>query len=537
METSYLAGPVSLFAVDNKLQSKINTFREVIDDKKMEVIRISNEMKKLLERKEKEIIRELDAIWDAINHKVDQKKKDIHKSIVDIEKHKKEMEKHFEKLNPASRPKLEISEAIKTLKMELDVEIPNVKLELKIDQLKHCIDDMCRIIFSLTPSNLLVSPIQQTSLDVPYLNAILPDSTLLSPPICSDPPPPNSIRPPAPCYNPTSPSQGGYGYGSSYYGGYKLPDDYPFRPPPPQNAQFSGYRDTGYSEFQQRTQFRQSHYEGGYNLPPPHMNDRHYPNQNVSDFPAPRILQSTNRGNYYNQGQQPAEPYPYNHPTVHPDANIYESRDPPYSPAVEKTFYDPIRLSVPNQRENRALPPANSARKPKVGHGRYDLDEDEIDKQKHAEQLEIRSKMEREKNYKAMIEAANQHLIEVDEEFECPICIIDVDVGDGVRLRECLHAFCRDCLSLHIIHAGEAEVKCPFQGETYQCQSVVTEREVKQLLSPDQYKHWQQMGLNQAEGSIENSFHCKSADCAGWCVYEDDINFFNCPQCTELPYL
>ena len=165
----------------------------------------------------------------------------------------------------------------------------------------------------------------------------------------------------------------------------------------------------------------------------------------------------------------------------------------------------------------------------------YKMDEEELTKQQLSQQHEVEEQerllLEREKNYQQLMLAADQDLIEVAEEFECSICIVDVDVGDGVRLRECLHAFCRDCLSLHIMHAEDAEVKCPFQGETYQCQSVVTEREIKQLLSPDAYNHWQQMGLNQAEGTIQNAYHCKTADCAGWCVYEDDINFFNCPVC------
>ena len=165
----------------------------------------------------------------------------------------------------------------------------------------------------------------------------------------------------------------------------------------------------------------------------------------------------------------------------------------------------------------------------------YEPDEEELTKQRLSEQQEVmeqeRRFLEREKNYQQLMQASDQDLIEVDEEFECSICIVDVDVGDGVRLRECLHAFCRDCLSQHIIHAEDAEVKCPFQGETYQCDSVVTEREIKQLLSPEAYKHWQQMGLNQAEGTIQNAYHCKTADCPGWCVYEDDINFFNCPVC------
>lgn len=37
----------------------------------------------------------------------------------------------------------------------------------------------------------------------------------------------------------------------------------------------------------------------------------------------------------------------------------------------------------------------------------------------------------------------DQRLVENQEEFECPICFDEIQVGDGVVLRECLHNFCR----------------------------------------------------------------------------------------------
>ena len=30
-----------------------------------------------------------------------------------------------------------------------------------------------------------------------------------------------------------------------------------------------------------------------------------------------------------------------------------------------------------------------------------------------------------------------------------------------------------------------------------------------------------------------NSFHCKTPDCQGWCIYEDHVNFFKCPVCNK----
>lgn len=36
-----------------------------------------------------------------------------------------------------------------------------------------------------------------------------------------------------------------------------------------------------------------------------------------------------------------------------------------------------------------------------------------------------------------------------------------------------------------------------------------------------------------AESKIVNTFHCKTPDCSGWAVYEDDVNVFLCPVCKK----
>ena len=32
---------------------------------------------------------------------------------------------------------------------------------------------------------------------------------------------------------------------------------------------------------------------------------------------------------------------------------------------------------------------------------------------------------------------------------------------------------------------------------------------------------------------MKDSFHCQTADCTGWCVYEDAVNDFPCPICKK----
>ena len=138
------SGPVSLFGVSNKLQSKLNSFREMIERKKLEVRRVSKEMISLIEKKEEEIIRELNIIWEEVSTGMDRKKTETQKVIEDIEAYKLEMEKKFKELNPTSKPKIHISDSIDSVKREMDVDIPNVKLTWRMDELKDCINRMCR---------------------------------------------------------------------------------------------------------------------------------------------------------------------------------------------------------------------------------------------------------------------------------------------------------------------------------------------------------------------------------------------------------
>lgn len=55
-----------------------------------------------------------------------------------------------------------------------------------------------------------------------------------------------------------------------------------------------------------------------------------------------------------------------------------------------------------------------------------------------------------------------------------------------------------------------------------------------QLVSRDKYEHFLERRLAVAESRTQNSYHCQTADCLGWCIYEDDVNEFRCPICWAL---
>ena len=138
------SGPASLFGVSNKLQSKVNSFREMIERKKLEVRRVSKEMRSLIETKEEEIIRDLDVILEEVNTKVERKKIETQKVIEEIETLRKEMERKIRKLKTTSIQLTQISEEIDSIKSEMDIDIPNVKLTWRVDEFKDCINRMCR---------------------------------------------------------------------------------------------------------------------------------------------------------------------------------------------------------------------------------------------------------------------------------------------------------------------------------------------------------------------------------------------------------
>ena len=146
------SGPVSLFPVSNELQARMNVLKEAIESQKLEVRRIGGEMRSLIEKKENEIIKELDSIWDEANARIDRKKGEVQKKIEEIENSNKEMMKNYDKMTNLLRemnqilpPLPQISEAVESAKRELDINIPYLNLSWRVDVLRENIDRMCRV--------------------------------------------------------------------------------------------------------------------------------------------------------------------------------------------------------------------------------------------------------------------------------------------------------------------------------------------------------------------------------------------------------
>lgn len=80
-------------------------------------------------------------------------------------------------------------------------------------------------------------------------------------------------------------------------------------------------------------------------------------------------------------------------------------------------------------------------------------------------------------------------------------------------------------------YCDDAEVKCPYRSDEYFCDSIIQDREIKAIVTDELYQKYLQRSMHAAEMRIAKSFHCKTADCPGWCEYDDNVNTFPCPVC------
>lgn len=129
--------------------------------------------------------------------------------------------------------------------------------------------------------------------------------------------------------------------------------------------------------------------------------------------------------------------------------------------------------------------------------------------------------------YKDLLDLEQQGLIHNTETFECQICFTGIEPYQGILIRECLHQYCIECIRQTINLSEEARIKCP----TVDCLAYIHDREIRALLPQAEFEKYAAKTLRIAESQESNSYHCKKANCQGWCIVEDEINTFKCPVC------
>jgi RanBP-type and C3HC4-type zinc finger-containing protein 1 len=137
-------------------------------------------------------------------------------------------------------------------------------------------------------------------------------------------------------------------------------------------------------------------------------------------------------------------------------------------------------------------------------------------------------------DYDELLDIYNEDVVQNFEVFECPICFTEIDIGMGITLKNCLHEFCADCLKNLIIHCDEIEIKCPYRDEHSNCESILDEKEIKALIEPDILEKRQQKVLQIVEASIEDSYHCRTPNCAGWVILDNNVTTFECAVCRQI---
>ena len=54
-----------------------------------------------------------------------------------------------------------------------------------------------------------------------------------------------------------------------------------------------------------------------------------------------------------------------------------------------------------------------------------------------------------------------------------------------------------------------------------------------QLVPKEIFEKLLAQSMKLAESKMKNAYHCKTNDCTGWCIFEDDVNIFKCPVCSK----
>lgn len=144
---------------------------------------------------------------------------------------------------------------------------------------------------------------------------------------------------------------------------------------------------------------------------------------------------------------------------------------------------------------------------------------------------EILSKRKQDESRQSILEATMIDLLLNQEVFECFLCCLCIIKGNGVRLRNCFHLVCRKCLIRYINNISKFPPKCP---HAY-CSFSIEDREIKKILSEEEYTFYVKKSLNRIKPQLQNRFQCKTPDCEFFCELKDDkVLKVKCLKCKAM---
>lgn len=134
-----------------------------------------------------------------------------------------------------------------------------------------------------------------------------------------------------------------------------------------------------------------------------------------------------------------------------------------------------------------------------------------------------------------MLAAWNAVLVRNFEPTKCLLCNHDLQIEEGVILRDCFHIFCDRCLirKIKITMLHGVQVLCPAKMDGDRgCTTIVQEREIRALLSGEDYRKYELKCMEVAEGEVTSSVHCLVPYCKGWIETTGHVTSFECPVCS-----
>ena len=135
----------------------------------------------------------------------------------------------------------------------------------------------------------------------------------------------------------------------------------------------------------------------------------------------------------------------------------------------------------------------------------------------------------------ALLDAENQDFIENFEAFECQICYVEADIGEGIILKNCHHSFCKVCLIDTVRHSEDIEVKCPHIDDHGSCKFIIQQLEIRKIVPQDVFDKYLEKSLKLFKGTLgADAYHCKTPDCNGFVEVNKDLRGFMCPACKAV---
>lgn len=135
--------------------------------------------------------------------------------------------------------------------------------------------------------------------------------------------------------------------------------------------------------------------------------------------------------------------------------------------------------------------------------------------------------------FKELVVLNQLPLVENRESFECGVCLTECDPYMGVILTECLHMFCKECISSIVETTPDVVILCPFRDDHYSCDKVIQHREVKQIVSQEVFDKFLQKSITITMNGVKEASNCQSTDCNGW-YYVEGVDYFMCSICKKI---